>query len=66
MGNVYWNNDIPETVLDEFWFTGLRMCRRRDKSRRVILVEDMSDEDFRRIAEGKMSSEHDYLDAELK
>ena len=36
------------------------------RSREVIRVEDLSDEDVAQIAEGRMDRRHDHLDAELK
>jgi prevent-host-death family protein len=41
-----------------------RKLRRR--SREVILVEDLTEEEVRQIASGRMDPRHDYLDAELK
>jgi len=41
-----------------------RKLKRR--SREVIRVEDLSDADVAQIAEGRMDSRHDHLDAELK
>jgi prevent-host-death family protein len=41
-----------------------RKLKRR--SREVIRVEDLSDEEVAQIVEGRMASRHDHLDAELK
>lgn len=38
--------------------------KRRD--RRVIITDDLSDEDLALIANSRMSPEHDYLDAEIE
>jgi prevent-host-death family protein len=40
--------------------------RLRRRSREVIRVEDLSDEEVAQIVEGKMDPRHDHLDAELK
>ena len=50
MGNVYWNNNVEETILDEFWSTGRLMCKQKDKSRIVRLIEDLSHEEFEAIS----------------
>ena len=41
-----------------------RKLKRR--SRELIRVEDLSDDDVAQIAEGRMDPRHDHLDAELK
>lgn len=41
-----------------------RKLRRR--SREVIRVEDLSDEEVAQIVTGRMDPRHDHLDAELK
>jgi prevent-host-death family protein len=40
--------------------------RLRRRSREVIRVEDLSDEEVAQIAKGRMDPRHDHLDAELK
>ncbi len=40
--------------------------RLKRRSREVVKVEDLSDAEVARIAEGRMDARHDGLDAELK
>jgi prevent-host-death family protein len=40
--------------------------RLKSRSREVIRVEDLSDEEVAQIAKGRMDPRHDHLDAELK
>jgi len=53
-----------ESIWDHFMCTQHACCRRRDKSRRVLLVSELTAEDFREIEAAEVPPEHDYLNAE--
>lgn len=53
-----------ETIWDHFMWTEHAVCCRRDKSRKAMLVSELTEEDLAALAKAEVPAEYAYLDEE--